>query len=407
MLTIIFLIILSLLFFSKIIIQSIFLIHRLQQLGYQNMKFLKWLEGKQYRSILNWNLFELVISLLIINFFRFRPVNIQLYKYITSTIMIIVFVWKVIHPFLAGWIGPRAVVKKKLVYTARVKRLFISLSIVTILSLLFVFLFTATPFNEFTLSTPAFFRFNVFILLLSVITPILVIAANIINIPVERLIHFYYFKKAKSKLKKTNIINIGITGSFGKTSTKFFISTILSQHFKTLVTPHSFNTPMGISKVINEESSLSDYDYFVAEMGADHNHDIAVLCRLVKLQYGILTAIGSQHLETFGSLENIIQTKFEILTHLDSQGVGIFNYDNPIIRENLNNFQISAPLYSYSVDPENADKVHIYAKDIHHTRDGLQFAAVYQGETLTIKTALLGYHNAQNLLAAILLGKII
>lgn len=389
---------------AKIFIQGLYFIHKLQQLGYENQKFIKWLEGNQYRGLLIWNIFELLIPLflMLILFFNYKNIDLKLYKYLISIIMITVFTWKLVHPFIAGWVGPRAKVKKPLVYTARVKRLLVTLLILISFTLFFVFIFTATPFNRFTLSNRAFFKYNAFILLFSVVTPLTVLAANMANTPLERFIHLLYFNKARKKLAGTEIKNVAITGSFGKTSTKFFTTQILSEKLSTLTTPSSFNTPMGISRVINDEE-LSKYEIFVAEMGADRFGDINKLCRLVKPNYGILTAIGIQHLKTFETVDNIIKTKFSLLENVRSDGFGIYNYDNEIIRENLDNFEIRAKLYSYSVERDNYKKVDIYADDIRHTREGLSFRAIFKdGRELEINTELLGRHNAQNLLAAIL-----
>lgn len=389
---------------AKVFIQGLYFIHKLQQLGYENQKFIKWLEGNQYRPLLIWNIFELLIPLflMLLLFFNYHIIDLKLYKYIISIIMLSVFSWKLIHPFLAGWVGPRAKVKKPLVYTARVKRLLATLLLLISLFLFFVFLFTVTPFDRFTLSTRAFFKYNAFILLFSVITPITVLAANMANTPLEKFIHLLYFNRARKKLAQSDIKNIGITGSFGKTSTKFFTHQILSEHHATLTTPSSYNTPMGISRVINDEE-LSNYKIFVAEMGADRFGDINTLCRLVKPDYGILTAIGIQHLKTFETEDNIIKTKFSLLENVKPDGFGIYNYDNEIIKKNMHRFDIKARLYSYSIDKENAAKVDIYAENIRHTREGLSFKAIFKdGRELEINTELLGRHNAQNLLASIL-----
>ena len=412
MATIFFLVILLIATFLTLIIYSIYLIHKLQLLGYKNQKFIKWLESRNFREVLVWDIFELLfpLFLILVFYFTINPQNIPLYKYITATIISLVFLWKLIHPFIKGWIGPLATknVKKPLKWTSRVIRLFITLNLLSIVILVFGFIFTAMPLDVFTLSTWAFFKFNAFLLFVSVISPIIVIAANFINFPIEKLIQFFYWTKAKNKLLKANLFNIGITGSYGKTSTKFFLATILAEKYKTLFTPASFNTPMGISKVVNEEKNLNDYKYFVVEMGADHLGEIDYLCKLVKINCGILTAIGLQHLETFGSIKNIIKTKFAILVNILENGFGIYNYDSPLVRENINIFPIKAKLYCYSLEEKDFSKVNVYATDIRHTRSGLEFKAFFDtGEVLDIKTELLGSHNASNLLAAMLCAKVI
>lgn len=409
MITILFLILLMIMTFAKLMIQGIYLIHKLQQLGYKNMKYIKWLEGSQFRDALMWSIFELLTPLTIILILFFTIETIPIYKYLTSSIMLAVFLWKLIHPFLSGWVGPRAKAKTKkpLVYTPRVIRLFATLIIISAIIILFVFWFTATPIEEFTLDAWAFFKFNSFLLFVSIVTPIILLIANTTNQPIEKIVHWGYFTKAKRKLAKSSMVKIGITGSYGKTSTKFFLSAILSEKFVTLCPPSSYNTPMGISKIINS-TDLKKYQYFVAEMGADHKGEIDLLCKLVNIDYGILTSIGLQHLETFGTIDNIVETKFAILENIPENNFGVYNYDSELIVDHLSQYKAQSKLYCYSIIEKSFEKVSIFAENIKHTRKGLEFDAyLWNGEVYNIKTALLGRHNASNLLAAILTAKLI
>jgi UDP-N-acetylmuramoyl-tripeptide--D-alanyl-D-alanine ligase len=389
--------------FTKIIIQGIYLIHKLQQLSYSNAKMLTWLEGTTYRKVLVWNLFELFIPLLMILMFYFvSKGQLVVYKWVTSIIMVGVFVWKIIHPFSAGWMGKRANYKKPLVYTSRVKRLLFTLGILVFVTLGLTFISVIYPLRKFSLSSWYFFRYNAFILLYSVLTPIFILIANLVNAPVEMFVRHLYFVKAKKKLHKAKIYSVGITGSFGKTSTKFFLASVLNSKYKTLTTPSSFNTPMGISKVLNGEE-LDGYQYFTAEMGADHVGDIKELCNLVRPQAGIITAVGIQHLETFGTPENILKTKLELFDAIPDEGFGIYNYDCVMLRDAIAKRSYNFPLYTYSVESQNYQDVDIYAKDVIQTRDGLAFSACFKdGRVLEIKTGLLGRHNVQNLVAVIL-----
>ena len=213
MATIIFLSLLLSITGFKLLIQGIYLIHRVQLLGYYNLKFLKWLEGKQYREILLWNIFELLFPLLIIYIFFWNIKQLPIYKYITSAIMITTFSWKIIHPFIAGWVGPRAKknIKVPLKFTPRVIRLIISLIIVISVILIFIFYYTVLPFENFTLSSRKFFQFNAFLLFISVITPVVVLCANLINTPLERMVHHKFFRMAQKKSKHADLIKIAIT----------------------------------------------------------------------------------------------------------------------------------------------------------------------------------------------------
>ncbi len=145
--------------------------------------------------------------------------------------------------------------------------------------------------------------------------------------PIEKLIGKYYLSKAKNKLKSNNkIIKIGITGSYGKTSTKEILKSILSEEYYVLSTPKSYNTPFGISKTINEEMQNS-HQVFVCEMGAKKNGEIKELCNLIDVDYGIVTSVGRQHLETFGNIENIYKTKRDLPDYLYNKHC-VFNLMN-------------------------------------------------------------------------------
>lgn len=128
---------------------------------------------------------------------------------------------------------------------------------------------------------------------------------------------------------------IGITGSYGKTSTKMVLHELLP---KSLMTPKSFNTLFGIWKVVDYELNKR-YPYFICEMGAYKRGDVKEFCELVHPNIGVLTGINEQHLERFGSIENTVQAKFEVLTGTLDGGIGIVNLDNQLVRENLQHFK--------------------------------------------------------------------
>ncbi len=138
-------------------------------------------------------------------------------------------------------------------------------------------------------------------------TPVtLVLAAALCNVyEIPRAKHFV--KKARKALAQSPCVKVGITGSFGKTSVKNFAATILAEKFRVIATPASYNTPLGIARTVNEGGL--DCDVFLAEMGARHVGDIRELCDMVKPSYGVVTGVCGQHLETFGSIENIYREK--------------------------------------------------------------------------------------------------
>ena len=123
---------------------------------------------------------------------------------------------------------------------------------------------------------------------------------------------------------------VGITGSYGKTSTKHYLNRILSEQFNVVMTPGSFNTPMGVTRTIRE--MLKPYtEIFICEMGAKQRGDIKEICDIVHPQYGIITAVGEQHMESFKSIENVQRTKFELADALPADGFCVVNDDFPYV----------------------------------------------------------------------------
>ena len=135
---------------------------------------------------------------------------------------------------------------------------------------------------------------------------------------------------ASKKLKSMPSLKvIGITGSYGKTSSKNILNDILSVKYYVLPTPKNFNTPVWLTITINNYLDKFN-DYFIAEMGAFKKGEIKYLCDYVKPTYGILTKVGTAHLESFGSQQNIQEGKFELIESLPSDGIGVLNGDDPL-----------------------------------------------------------------------------
>jgi UDP-N-acetylmuramoyl-tripeptide--D-alanyl-D-alanine ligase len=155
--------------------------------------------------------------------------------------------------------------------------------------------------------------------------------ANFILSPIERTIKRKWLQRAKKKLNSAefaNLIKIGITGSFGKTTCKNILAAILSTQYRVVASRESFNTPMGFARTVNEDLT-PDTQILVMEMGAKHRGDVAQMCKLLKPDYGIITEVGEQHLETFGTLENIRATKMELCDFVSPENRVLFNDDEP------------------------------------------------------------------------------
>lgn len=166
--------------------------------------------------------------------------------------------------------------------------------------------------------------------LFDVLTPIIVSMLVLLLQPLTVLARNKIIKKAKIKREGfKNLLVIGITGSYGKTSTKDFLYAILSEKFfnKVLKTKEHQNSEVGISQCILNELK-PEHEIFIVEMGAYNRGGIKLLCDIAKPKIGILTGINEQHMATFGSQENIIKGKYELIESLPKDGKAFFNAKN-------------------------------------------------------------------------------
>ena len=270
--------------------------------------------------------------------------------------------------------------KTPIVFTNRVKRLY-----TTALILVTIIIATTATINVayVPLAASSTLLFSNFVALL----------ANLINTPIEKAITRYYYNDAKKIISShKGLIIIGITGSFGKTSTKNYLARILSEKYNVLVTPGNFNTLLGVVRTIREQ--LRPYhQIFIVEMGAKQPGDIKEICDLVHPQIGILTAIGEMHLETFKSFENIQKTKFELIDSLPSDGLAILNYDS----EGISSYKAQKSTCETLTYGVNNDQATLNAQNIIYGANGVTFML----DAEEYETKLLGRGNLLNILAAI------
>ncbi len=271
--------------------------------------------------------------------------------------------------------------KKPFVVTMRVKRTgIVSLLLYTLLCALLLYLL------------PKPYWCGLFPLLL----PLWVALAGLCAWPVEKLVSELYFRDAQKILKaRPDLIKIGITGSYGKTSVKFILGTILGEKYQVLVTPSSYNTPMGVTRVIREKL-MPSHQVFVAEMGARHVGDIRELCRLVHPLHGVLTSVGPQHLDTFHTLERIKRTKYELMDAVPDGGCCFFPDDGGICRELFEKTTKEKRLCCLHA----TDDADVWASDIRVTHQGSSFTLHTVAGSVACQTRLLGEHNIQNILLA-------
>lgn len=298
--------------------------------------------------------------------------------------------------FAAGswfWLA-RLRYKKPLVVTARVRRIFAA---ETILALLVMAGFQLAIPGEPTMLSRLFIG-SVGLTAVYCASHIVTIAAIWMLHPVERMIANRYVADAARILRSMPQLKvIGITGSYGKTSTKHFLHALLSEQYETLMTPGSYNTTMGVVRTVRE--MLKPYtEIFICEMGAKQPGDIREICDLVHPSIGILTAVGPQHLESFKTIERVGQTKYELIESLPSDGVAVVNCDFPYIAEH----EVTSPkTFTYGIDNTSARYL---AEDIAYSPCGTTFTLVdtLTGARTNYTTKLLGKCNVSNLIACII-----
>lgn len=277
--------------------------------------------------------------------------------------------------------------KNKLVFTKRMLR-FIGLYSILSIAVVFVIFYFIENIWLLILDCALLFLFE----------PLILILSHYIILPFELLVKRFYMLRAKRKLERKSIIKIGITGSYGKTSTKNILAVMLEKQYKVCATPKNYNTEMGLCKTILE--NLDDHDIFIAEMGARHKGDIKILCDMVKPDYAIITTIGSQHIETFKSLEKIEDTKFELALAVKENGLVVFNGDSQSTQKLYNRFKGEKKL--------TCDKNGLaYATNIQTGSYGSKFDLILDGTSLKVETKLLGKFNINNIVTASALAHVL
>jgi UDP-N-acetylmuramoyl-tripeptide--D-alanyl-D-alanine ligase len=239
-------------------------------------------------------------------------------------------------------------------------------------------------------------------LALLALAPETLLVANVLLRPVQRGIDNRYVSRARATLKRVAPTVIGITGSYGNTTTKFCTGAVLEQDRSTLVTPDSYNSLLGVVRAINE-NMRDEHEAFVVEMGMFRRGDIAELCELVHPTIGVITAIGPMHLERLGSIEAIAAAKGELLDALPPGGEFVTNADDPRCLELAARAHV--PVTLFGIEAESAQ---VIARNVRLVDGRTCFELLLDGpngDPVDVSAGLLGRHNVSNLLAAAAVGR--
>lgn len=343
----------------------------LQQNSYRNERYMRWLRTSgdmtSYVRVLGYIAFLVMIS-------GACPLRVSC---VAGAVPLLINIWNLIT----------ATYKKPLVWTNRAKRIYATTWILTAAALAGVWAITGSWYATATAIVGAY-----------LFSHVLTMAANYVLKPVEAHINRGYYNDAASRLKSMPGLKvIGITGSYGKTSTKHYLNRILSEQFNVVMTPGSYNTTMGVIRTIRE--MLPPYtEIFICEMGAKNIGDIREICDLVHPDMGIITAVGEQHLESFKTIENVQRTKFELADAIPQEGLVMVNNDFPYAASRKVD---NTTALRYSIGENAGSDFHV--SDIAYSSCGTTFTlhGPMLKEPLKLHTRLVGECNISNLIPAI------
>lgn len=278
---------------------------------------------------------------------------------------------------------------KKAVLTKRYTRIIAAAAIV---SFLFGFFLSLAFVSHLEIDAAFCLLYSLPPFLSAFLSPLILTVGFYIMLPLDKSLYIISVKKCERKLEKyPDLIKIGITGSYGKTGVKNFLEKMLSQKYEVLATPKSYNTPLGICEAVKKLDE--SHDFFIAEMGARRRGDIKTLCKIVKPDLGIITGICGQHLETFGSLENVKKAKNELIDGLSVNSLAVFSSDSEGTRELYEKCKIPKILVGV-----NGKEVR--AANVREDENGLKFDMVIGEKKYSVESGLYGKHNASNLCLA-------
>lgn len=318
------------------------------------------------------------------------PISLELIAFAASALLVSAKLYAVLLVYICLILVIRIILAvstqkksiKKLVVTGRIKRLFAAAAILLAVYI-FLYVLIKRPLGEI---------FVLLTLIFSFISPLTALVCRFITAPVEKLVSRWYINDAKRILREhENLTVIGVTGSYGKTTTKFILSRILSEKYNVVATPQSFNTPMGVVRTIREKIEPQT-QIFICEMGAKNIGDIKEICDIVHPKYGIITSVGEQHLETFKTVDNVFKTKFELADEVLKNGGEVFvNGDSLELIK-----RIDKSLYTVY----GTGDFDVKAKNISYGRSGSEFTVVSGEAEIPLSSRLLGLHSVINITGA-------
>lgn len=324
----------------------------------------------------------------VINYNRFLVIALTL----LFSVLLIIFKYDFLIPLFilpVAYIYIRSSYKSEiipLVYTKRIKR------IIVINFFLTTFIYSLCFFYQ---STNIYFFMLLYTFCILLGNNAINVFSYFLSLPLEMSINVHFIRKAKKKLHSIKPIVIGITGSYGKTSTKKTLSSLLSNHYHVLATPKSYNTLLGIVRTINEQLT-NQHQILIIEIGVDRIGGIKKILNLIQPTHSIITSIGNQHLSTFKTIDNVLKEKFELAISTQNKGFSLINGNYP----SLIQFQQVYQLLAVGSDSHNDAQYRILRSDL----NGCQFEYTNQEVKMVIEQPLLSRAQVENTSLAVTLA---
>ena len=362
-------------------VRARYLLHMLQLEEYDPRRFVDWVLGHSKRLLGNYPLDALgVIGLVVVIFHPRGPEAAA----VTGGMAVVLCAWGLLQERKSM----KAPAKKALVMTPRAWRLLVCyLAISGAVSVV--------PFISgrwWGLGAP---------LLLPLAAPLIMLLSRFLMEPLEASVRDWYVRDARRILAGFAPTVVGITGSYGKTSTKFFTAHLLESRYRVLMTPESYNTAMGICRVIRGQLG-PEHEVFVVELAENERGGFGHLLRLVPCSVSVVTSVGLQHLEEFGS-EAAIQRVMRGFVNMPGSGLTVvLNGDDPVLAD-VESIPGKRLLRASAAGSLSSD---LHAENVAMGADGLSFDVVTsQGERFACHTTVLGRHNVENILLAVAVAR--
>ena len=264
------------------------------------------------------------------------------------------------------------------------------------------FLFAISLFSKYLgeMSLPDFSLAALWLIMFDLLAPLFVSAVVLLLQPFTVLGRNRLIAKAKKRRQEFNNLNVvGITGSYGKSSTKELLAHILSSKFRVAKTQANQNSEVGVSLTVLNELK-DDTQILIVEMAGYNRGGIKLLCEIAQPRIGIISGINQQHMATFGSQQNIIDGKFELAAALPESGFLVLNWDSEFVRNGYEKFKNAIKTKNIVWCSANEQK-DIWASDVQASIENLSLTINHENEMVRVNINARGAHNIQPILLAV------